>query len=133
MQELNSLQRPPGDAWTQVLDAEALAKLHALDPQGQAGIVARVLAAYVSSLDRLAAQFGVARAAGDLSGLRHVAHTLKSSSASVGALALARLCASVEQQVRDGAGADLLAPQLDALGTEAARVLAALDGGGDTA
>ena len=130
MPEPKSLPRLPEDAWVQVLDAEALAKLHALDPRGQAGLVARVIGTYVASLRRLAAQFAVARAAGDATGLRHVAHTLKSSSASVGALALSGLCAAVEQQVRDGAPADMLAPQLDALGAEAARVLAALDGEG---
>lgn len=132
MPEPMTSQSLPGRAWAQVLDAAALAKLHALDPQGQAGLVARVIATYTASLQRLVTQFGAARAAGDVSGLRHVAHTLKSSSASVGALALSALCAAVEQQVRDGAPAEALAPQLDALGAEAARVLAALDAGGAT-
>lgn len=130
MPEPKTLPCQPVDAWAAVLDGDALAKLQALDPQGQAGLVARVIGTYVTSLDRLATQFGAARVAGDLPGLRHVAHTLKSSSASVGALALSTLCAAVEQQVRDGASAELLAPQLDALAAEAARVLGALDGGG---
>jgi histidine phosphotransfer protein HptB len=130
MPEPKSFQSLPGDAWTQVLDAGALAKLHALDPLGQAGLVARVIATYAASLQRLVADFGAARAVGDATGLRHVAHTLKSSSASVGALALSALCAAVEQQVRDGAGADILAPQLEALEAEAVRVLAALGSGG---
>jgi HPt (histidine-containing phosphotransfer) domain-containing protein len=133
MPEPKPLQRLPDDAWTSVLDAGALAKLQALDPQGQAGLVARVIGTYVTSLQRLVAQFAVARAAGDATALRHVAHTLKSSSASVGALALSGLCAAVEQQVRDGAPADALAPQLDALAAEAARVLAALGGTGSSA
>lgn len=130
MPEPKPLQHLPHEAWTGVLDGEALDKLHALDPQGRAGLVARVIGTYVVSLQRLLAQFDAARATGDASGLRHVAHTLKSSSASVGALALSGLCAAVEQQVREGAPAEMLAPNLDALGAEAARVLAALGGGG---
>jgi HPt (histidine-containing phosphotransfer) domain-containing protein len=54
-----------------------------------------------------------------------VAHTLKSSSASVGAQTLAGLCAEVEVLLRDGTG-DALEPRLDALTAEAARVLAAV-------
>jgi HPt (histidine-containing phosphotransfer) domain-containing protein len=124
--------RTQADAWAQVLDAEALSKLRTLDPQDQAGLVARVIGTYIGSLRRLAAQFAAARASGDVNGLRHIAHTLKSSSASVGALALSALCAAVEQHVRDAGAADGLGPKLDALAAEAARLLAALDGG-DTA
>jgi HPt (histidine-containing phosphotransfer) domain-containing protein len=130
MPELMPSERLQGNPWERVLDAEALARLHALDPQGQAGLVARVIGTYVGSLRRLLAQFAAARSAGDLPGLRHVAHTLKSSSASVGALALSALCAAVEQHVRDAGAADALEPQLEALAAEGARVLGALDGGG---
>ncbi|HET9976783.1 MAG TPA: Hpt domain-containing protein [Burkholderiaceae bacterium] len=129
MPEPKPLPCPSGDPWSGVLDGEALAKLQALDPEGRAGLVERVIATYVASLRRLGAQFAAARTAGDMSGLRHVAHTLKSSSASVGALALSGLCATVEQQLRDGAPADGLAPHVAALEVEAARVLAALDRG----
>ena len=61
----------------------------------------------------------------DAQGLRHVAHTLKSSSASVGALKLSALCADIEGKLRDGATEGLEA-QLDALSVEAGRVLDAL-------
>ena len=56
---------------------------------------------------------------------RHVVHTLKSSSASVGALKLARLCADTENKLREGLS-DGLAPQLDELAGEGERVLATL-------
>jgi HPt (histidine-containing phosphotransfer) domain-containing protein len=35
-----------------------------------------------------------------VSGIRHVAHTLKSSSASIGAMTLSRMCAELEAMAR---------------------------------
>ena len=109
-----------------VLDADALARLGELDPGGKAGLLARVLNTYRQSLERFLGQLQSARSLGDLQGQRHVAHTLKSSSASVGALALAALCAELERRLRDGPteGLDV---QLDALIAEGQRVLAGLN------
>ena len=111
-----------------VLDAQALARLAALDPGGAAGLVVRVLGTYRQSLGRLLEQLQVARSEFDLQGQRHVAHTLKSSSASVGALALSALCAEAEGRLRDGAtaGSEGLDALLDALAAEGWRLLAAL-------
>jgi histidine phosphotransfer protein HptB len=111
-----------------VLDAQALARLAALDPGGAAGLVGRVLSTYRQSLGRLLEQLQQARSEFDLQGQRHVAHTLKSSSASVGALALSALCAEAEGRLRDGAtaGSQGLDTLLDALAAEGRRLLAAL-------
>ncbi len=57
--------------------------------------------------------------------LRVIAHTLKSSSASVGALELSALCADVEARLRDQRVEGVEA-QLDALAVEARRILAGL-------
>jgi HPt (histidine-containing phosphotransfer) domain-containing protein len=57
--------------------------------------------------------------------LRHLAHTLKSSSASVGALALSALCAQVEHHVRSPQPGDI-APLLDAMQSEMHRVVHAV-------
>lgn len=108
-----------------VLDAASLAKLRQLDPSGRAGILDRVLRTYEASLQKLMAQFATARAAADFDGVRHVAHTLRSSSASVGALGLSARCAAVEAAVRDGRTA-ALGPDLDALQSESERVAAAV-------
>lgn len=110
-----------------VLDAQALARLHELDPGGKAGLVARVLATYTRSLSSLLEQLVAARTTGDAQAQRHVAHTLKSSSASVGALKLSELCADTERMLREGAS-DGLGGRLDDLRAEAERVLAALRG-----
>jgi HPt (histidine-containing phosphotransfer) domain-containing protein len=116
---------PAQRAWEQVLDREALDRLRELDPGGQGGLVERVLATYAQSLAKLLGQLDAARAAADPAGLRHVAHTLKSSSASVGALQLSALCADIERRVREGQ-TDGLDVHLDAMVAEGSRVLAAL-------
>jgi HPt (histidine-containing phosphotransfer) domain-containing protein len=110
---------------TAVLDAAALDRLHQLDPGNRSGLVKRVLQTYCESLDRLLVQWHAARAAGDANAMRALAHTLKSSSASVGALALSALCADVEARLRDHQRDDI-EPKLDALAGEAARIRAAL-------
>jgi len=90
-----------------VLDAEALQRLRELDPSGSGQLLERVLRAFEGSIGRLLPQLQRARSRGDMQGVRHVAHTLKSSSASVGALRLSALCASVEAAVRDEAFGEL--------------------------
>jgi histidine phosphotransfer protein HptB len=108
-----------------VLDALALARLQELDPGGEAGLLARVLATYTRSLQRLLEQLRQAREASDVQAQRHVAHTLKSSSASVGALQLSALCADIERRLRDAA-TDGLDSALDALAEEGERLLGVL-------
>ena len=70
--------------------------------QRAAKLVQRVVGAFETSANRLLPQLEAAHAAGEWDGVRHVAHTLKSSSASVGAFALSKLCAEVESLIRDG-------------------------------
>ncbi len=125
MSEPSDASPPAGVLAAGVLDALALARLQELDPAGNGGLVTRVLAAYTQSLQRLLEQLRLARQDADVQAQRSVAHTLKSSSASVGALELAALCADVERRLRDGRfeGLDI---QLDDLGAEGRRVLAAL-------
>jgi histidine phosphotransfer protein HptB len=111
-----------------LLDSEALARLRELDPGDKAGLLNRVLQTYTQSLERMLAQWRVARTmadGGDAPTMRHIAHTLKSSSASVGALGLSSLCAEVEARLRDG-HLEGLQTQLDLLTAEAERILAGL-------
>jgi HPt (histidine-containing phosphotransfer) domain-containing protein len=91
------------------LDADALARLRELDPDGRHGVLARVLAAYEASLGRALGQLQAARDAGDARAVAELAHKLKSSSASVGALALASSCAEIERRLRSGEAGDLRA------------------------
>ncbi|EHR70213.1 HPt domain-containing protein [Burkholderiales bacterium JOSHI_001] len=89
-----------------VLDESALVRLAELDPSGSAGLVPRVLRTYVASLQRLLPQAGAALSANDAAALRYVAHTLKSSSASVGAQRLAAVCLSLERRLTPPARID---------------------------
>ncbi|HET6598994.1 MAG TPA: Hpt domain-containing protein, partial [Burkholderiaceae bacterium] len=90
-----------------VLDPVALARLAELDPSGQSKLVERVLKAFQSSAARLLPQLDAASASADRPGIRLVAHTLKSSSASIGAMQLSNLCAHIENQIRLEASDDL--------------------------
>ncbi len=83
------------------LDRAALDRLRALDPEGKADVVGRVLRAYESSLRKTMHAMAQAFAQNDVPELRHMAHTLKSSSSSVGAMALSNVCAQTENLLRD--------------------------------
>jgi HPt (histidine-containing phosphotransfer) domain-containing protein len=114
------------------LDAESLARLRELDPGGASGLMARVVKAYMNSLDRLLPELQAARgAAGNLETIRQVAHTLKSSSASLGGLQLSRHCAEVEALAREGAR-ERIEPEIDAMLAEVSRVRLALATLGET-
>jgi HPt (histidine-containing phosphotransfer) domain-containing protein len=104
-----------------VLDAAAMAELRALDPDGKAQLVKRVLATYQGSLARLVGQLAQARTDRAWDQVSRVAHTLKSSSASIGALGLSAVCAEIERLLRAGDSAGAL-PLLDRFQVEVDRV-----------
>lgn len=112
-------------AGTPVLDADAQARLHQLDPDGRRGFVVQVMQTYLTSLQRHLATLAQARERGDVRAAGEVAHTLKSSSASVGALVFAERCAVVERLARASDAAALGAP-LAELCAEGERVGAAV-------
>jgi HPt (histidine-containing phosphotransfer) domain-containing protein len=120
MVDLNN-SRGEGAAAQPVLDATCMAELRALDPDGKAQLVKRVLATYQASLTKSVEQLRAARGEGAWDQVSRVAHTLKSSSASIGALALSALCADIERLLRagDDAGAAAL---IDSFHAEAQRV-----------
>ncbi len=82
------------------LDPQAIARLRELDPQGRQGVVERVLRAYEASLANHLVDIVRAGDGGGPQLLARTVHTLKSSSAAVGALALAQRCAEIEQLAR---------------------------------
>src|SRR6476659_222799 len=110
---------------TTVLDAAALQRLRELDPDGRSHLLERVLRAFESSATRLGEQFRDARQRDDMAGIRHVVHTLKSSSASIGAVALARICAEIETSIRSDSLAGM-PERLDAMDRELKAVLQAV-------
>lgn len=102
------MHKPPRSDSAQVqLDPQALGRLRELDPDGRQGVLMRVLAAFETSLLRMLSQLKAELGTSDPAVVSGVAHTLKSSSASVGALELARACAEVEAKLRRGETSDL--------------------------
>jgi CheY-like chemotaxis protein/two-component sensor histidine kinase len=108
------------------LDRAALAKLRELDPSGESKLLQRVLKAFDASLQRLMPQLADAVRCEDFATVGQVVHTLKSSSASIGALKLSALCADTETQVRQHGRVSDAAGRLDLLTKEASRVQATL-------
>lgn len=107
------------------LDPVALGRLSDLDPKGENRLLERVLQAFQASVARLRPQLDAARASGDRPTIRLVTHTLKSSSASIGAMQLSQLCARIEGAIRLESE-ESLEPQLDALDVALAGALQAI-------
>lgn len=103
------------------IDRAALAQLEQLDPTGTAGIVRRVLETYLLSLSRMLGELAPALGAQEWATVGRVAHTLRSSSASVGALILSEHCRLAEMAVRESRWADATAAA-QALQNESVRV-----------
>lgn len=115
----------PPDTAALPFDAAALARLRELDPDGRHGVVERVFRAFEGSLERMIGQLQAQAVDGDAAVVASLAHTLKSSSASVGALALAKTCAEIEQRLRnDGPGS--LGGDIERLLSDGAAALAAV-------
>ena len=114
-----------GGAAPTILDANALQRLRDLDPTGANNLMQRIAQAFETSVTRLLPQLQTAQATGDLAGIHHVAHTLKSSSASIGAMRLSQLCAETEAMARDGRTDDMPA-KTAAVAAEVANALDAL-------
>ncbi|WP_329720146.1 Hpt domain-containing protein [Ideonella sp.] len=106
------------DSHRSVLDMASLDQLRQLDPTGGSGFLSRVLGTYVRSLERHEAEAQQARQAAQWDALARTAHTLKSASASVGALTFSQICADIEGRIRRQE-LDQLDPLLDRFFQEA--------------
>jgi PAS domain S-box-containing protein len=79
-----------------ILDQSALAAIRALQRPGQPDILARVVSQYVETSGQIVDRIRCAVLSGDASELRATAHRLKSSSAQLGATAVASDCRELE-------------------------------------
>lgn len=95
---------------------QLLESLHAMGDEPQSAL-AMVLELYLEDAPQLVAAIAQASAQPDLDALRFAAHSLKSSSGTLGAKRLASLCQRLETQARSGDGQNLSAQsqQLQAL------------------
>jgi CheY-like chemotaxis protein len=91
---------PPRDLASGRLDQAALTGIRGLQREGRPDILARVIRLYFENSPKLMQGIKEACATGDPAKLRSTAHTLKSSSASLGAEALAAICKELEDMGR---------------------------------
>jgi signal transduction histidine kinase/DNA-binding response OmpR family regulator len=92
-----------------VLDLQTLERIRAMRRPGGPDLLIRVIDLFVSSSNELIDTMVAASRLDDAVTLAHAAHTLKSSSANVGALAFAELCAELEAAARGGKTTQALA------------------------
>jgi HPt (histidine-containing phosphotransfer) domain-containing protein len=104
-----------GAAEAVVLDRAALAGIRALERPGSGDLLRRVIDRYCEDAPRLVASMRTAAANEDAHALQVAAHTLKSASANLGAVALAGMCKNLEMTGRSGvtSGAAEALPELE--------------------
>jgi signal transduction histidine kinase/CheY-like chemotaxis protein len=106
---------PPAAAADQQINRQALNNIRALSPGNGDALLERVLQAYLDDTPTQLRSIGQAIGRGDAVQMRKSAHSLKSSSANVGADALAQRCKELEQLGRNHttAGAAVLLAEME--------------------
>ena len=94
-----------------LFDAAKLAELRELEAMTETPLVRGLLTTYLDSLDSYVTKVKTAVAASDAAAQKLAAHSLKSSSAQVGAMRLSSVCFALEHATFDTATA--LLPDLD--------------------
>ncbi len=85
-----------------MLDSKALENIRRLEQAGQPSILNKIIDLYSETAPDLLARMREAVETGDAQGLRQAAHSLKSSSANLGAVAFAQHCRELEMQAKSG-------------------------------
>jgi signal transduction histidine kinase/DNA-binding response OmpR family regulator len=89
------------------LDQTAIEAVRQLDPDGKDRLLARLIALYRDDSSQLLADIDNGLKSGDADAVARAAHTLKSSSANLGATNVAAIARQIETQARTGNLADL--------------------------
>jgi len=90
------------DAGREVIDRTALEAIRSLQSDAAPRLLAQVVQIYFDSAPALIEQLRAGMGASNLTAIRAAAHSLKSSSANLGANTLAELCRMVELAARAG-------------------------------
>jgi PAS domain S-box-containing protein len=93
---------PRAAAGAATLDRTVLDRIRDMERRGASDLFARLVTTYIGTAARLVAQADAAAARQDPQELRQAVHTLKSSSANLGASALAHQCGELEAMLRNG-------------------------------
>ncbi len=99
-QDLLGYDARAGD--TAVLDLAMLSGLKALDTPENPGFMEKIVGIFVKDTPAILDKMKEARGKGDMQTLHRLAHSLKSSSASLGAMLLSELCKKLEVQASLG-------------------------------
>ncbi len=100
-----TVQRTQADAASAdqpVLEMDVIDRIRGMEQRGAARLLERLIATYMSTAAKLMADARRALEQGDATALRHAVHTLRSSSANVGAKALSQRFAALELHARAG-------------------------------
>jgi signal transduction histidine kinase/CheY-like chemotaxis protein len=107
------------------LNQKALDAIRALQREGAPSILNKIVGLYLDSAPELIRQMNAAAERSDAPAMQKAAHSLKSSSANVGALQLSALCSELEMMARAN-NTDGVAQKVRALEAEFERVIHAL-------
>ncbi|MHB9027250.1 MAG: response regulator [Candidatus Latescibacterota bacterium] len=105
--ELEKTEEPDGSARVQEagpgspLDRKALDMIRDLDTEGESRMTDKVISMYLENSPSLVKAMSEGISTGDPKAVHHAAHTLKSSSAMLGAMRLSGLCQEMEKKGRD--------------------------------
>jgi two-component system, sensor histidine kinase and response regulator len=88
-------QQSPG-AVDEGLNQNALDELRALDPDGSGGILNQIIQSYLDDAPTQIAQIRASFAAGDIEGMMRAAHSMKSTSQTLGAVRVGELAREIE-------------------------------------
>jgi len=115
-----------GDDSCEAIDRSVLASLRELQEEGEPDIIAEVSGLFIKHAPEKISAIVQAVERGDAKGLQMAAHSLKSSSAYVGAMHLSAMSKELEQMGRTGV-IEGVKDKAEMLKEEYVRVLAALD------
>lgn len=96
-----NIQRRSGKGRSKPIDMSILRNLQSVQMPGEPSIIKKVVEAFLQSSEPLLSELRLHQEAGNTQKMRIAAHTLKSSSANVGATALSELCRSLELQCKE--------------------------------
>lgn len=97
-----SAAAPQPPSTEEIIDWRQIDSLRSIDPQGKTGIVVRAIGLYIDNSPKLIEEIRGFRTAKDLKDVRRAAHSLKSTSASLGATVVAGLSKTIEQAAASG-------------------------------
>jgi HPt (histidine-containing phosphotransfer) domain-containing protein len=109
------------------IDGKFLDRIRIIQDRGNPGLLKKVIGLYFQEAPKLLQRLRDASGRDDSKGMQQAAHALKSSSASLGASRLARICEEMEALARSEETAKAR-PLITLLENEYSQVHAALDG-----